>query len=852
MSRIAGSVSFLVLIVAFAFTSDAQHLRGNKSFHLTYNRLESNDAYRTVFNLLASNNGKNIYSEYLDVSFDYDIVFGKTNEGFYRMEYRFFNTNVTGDVNFRDFTVDTLLFPDSLTVEISFVNGWRQVAVFTAEISSSGGSLIIKKNIPNTAKPLVKLTGVRFTNRNKKAFIKTAGLINHYYGYSLLHDKIIAYYSKINLKSDNPPSEVFAALLSLQRLHDFTDRHRFPVKLPLKNHDPEKLLDKTAKAGRLLKREETIFHQKIQNRPQKDDCNAFVSMFTGISLHSLTEARKLQPYRAGSFKEFAAVNQSQTTVHRLEKIKRFYERDKKCRQFMQNLFDSYVGLANRMLEKQSYVEGMIFINNATYLLQEFPGIVRTAAFLNTDAKLHDGLMDSFLSVAVSAFKTGNQKMFSEYYGKALSILNEYVRDTSLLRTRFVFPAFRNHLITLAKNSISNPDRGLSFMQNAVLANAGKNTEPMDSVFSVLYHKKVEIMTGDAQHLLNNGFPSEAKTRLDKAYDYIQTKKQYFQNFRAVLYPVAYPVYLEILQRGQMAFDKGSPEALPLLLKAKEMEDRYFDFHSKDLGLLISESFVPEARRRLKRAEFEIWADHPVKARQLLDEVKSLQQKYRQTDNKELNRHIALVESKLTSKQCGKIRQEIDNQVAAVKSLVNAGYMDKAAAAYDRLMELNGKRTGCTINKTAIERLSDEYGDLFAFYKKRKALNRKIFKTGFANALSDYAALDKEYENGDIGRFGVPYTTMYSFVKGQHSKELTKEALTFFIEQKNGIEAFRYLDLLRRLNTRPQEARSFQRKVAGLFKEKNLSPPGQVLGDDWYAGFRQAYTGKVIEKLPLLH
>ncbi len=851
MVRAKGKVLSVVIFCFIAVTVirlPAQSTIPNQRLDIKYSKAGKNENLYPLFSILASNNSVNIYSLGVNVTFSvkYDL---KEQGNYYKFNYRFYDKKASGNVKFRDFVIDTLLIPDSVEAVIKLKYG-ANYETYRQKISFHNGALLLQKNSYTAPKPYAYLTVTNpcFSLENLNRFLTAAGQINNYYGYSLLYSKVLKYFGKLNLKSHNTPSEVFTALLALNRLESYANKHDFENYLHLENGDVENLIKKRTRAGRMLTREKTLMKQKLGTPPPADDCFDFVKEYVGLSGRAIAEAKKLQPFRAGSFKEFASEFQSPNTLKILKTIEKYYNSSAGCDNVMQLIFNRFVKEATLSAERKSYVYGLILLENAAYLYKNFKSVKRSAGFINTYAKLYDGLLSSYASVAVSALKAGNKKMFDEYYSKAGKLFEKYLADTTFSNLKIIFPEYRNLLEELALLN----GNSVEYINNALLANAGIKDSVLNALYLRYYSRKFDEGIKRIDMFLESGRLFAAKNSVEQTERFLENHSDLgwlFLKPDSTLNAEAYHVYLELLQEGEIAYDKGNiSRAMDYLSAAYDMERRFFDFRSENLQNMLEKCFTPMAMQKLENASLQIWANRTDKAEEIIAEVKALSEKYKQQDNVTVNNEIEKLQKRINLRICQSFQQEVDNLCYKIEALVNRGEIDKAQTNYEKLMIMQNAESRCRLNRSNIRKTVACYSALFDFNRDFKALKQKIFKQGFSKSIAGYVNLEEQYESMNISHFNTGFLSLYDFVKSQNSRTITSRALEFLLNNNDYKEAFRYLELLQKMNIDPAVTRTYQRKLAKLYRQNNEKPDEIVFTNRWYSTFKNYYSGLVKEKL----
>ena len=195
-----------------------------------------------------------------------------------------------------------------------------------------------------------------------------------------------------------------------------------------------------------------------------------------------------------------------------------------------------------------------------------------------------------------------------------------------------------------------------------------------------------------------------------------------------------------------------------------------------------------------------------------------------------------------------VRQEIDNLCANIALRVKRGEIDRAQKSYDKLISMQNRGNVCDANDENIRKTIASYGRLFDFNARFKMLKRKIFKDGFSKSIDDYVALERRFKSGNLSRFNTGFAPLYQFVEKQNSRTITTQTLEYFLKNNDYQEAYRYLELLRKMNVDPVITRVYQRKLAKLYRQNHDKPADEVFSNPWYATFKNYYMGLIKEKL----
>ncbi len=835
----------LVLCQNLFIHSFGQEILQHKSIEINYSSLAKTDNYAKVFSLLASNNNKSIHSIHLNILFDEIANISVRNYRYVEFNYQFSQTIIKGNIYFRDFEIDTLLLPDSVDVNIELFPEGNNPVHFVRRLSFSGGKVLLdlygdvlfdKLSVSFDIKRLI------FSQKKYKQFTEIADLINYYYSYSRLDSLVLDYFYKTVSERNPTASVIFNCWFALNRLKFYSLQHHLNRFLSLYKNDPFQLKKNQEKARRLLRRSHTLSKEILTVSPVSKDGKRYVNAFVELSEKALHESQNLQPYMAESFKEFASIFPDEQQWQMMHRISEYYDNGNSGRT-LQELFRLFVEKATALLQNNAYVEGLVLLNNASLIQNRFPIVKRSGDFINTYAGLLDGLMNSYLSVAMSARKGGNTLMFSNYFNKAIGLFSHFLKDTTFYRQHIVFPYFRDELLKLAQkeNTENKTDVALNLIDKARQANGNRINSSINSAYSAVYQNYYRKYKKNIRIHLENHHLFQAKILIDSIENFVKTHRYFLGSYLsndANFYNLIYSVYLEILQEGQMSFDNGKKQrATDLLFAAKDMEDRYFTFHSEDLQVLLSQSFTPIALTALHNANLEIWANRINNAKEIVKKVRRMQTDYHQQNNHQLNNAINLIEQKIIERKDLALHQKFDNLAENINSEVHARKYDKASENYKKMKALIDQKGKSLIEIEETKKIEKEYADLFVFNTKYKALKKKMFHQGVEAVIPEFAQLEDFYTVNNIAAFGLKIPGLYEFIKAQHSIEFAQSSLEYFMSIKQYIKAFSYLDLLRLWGVSPRKAKSYQQQIAKAFAEENLQPDKLIFSGSWYANFR---------------
>lgn len=835
-----------LLLGLVTISATAQSWSQKFNLGVTYSSLNEQSRLASVFNLLASNNNKNVNNLRLQLTFGMHFSLSKTANGQVVLHYSGYGQHINGDIFFRSFKVDTLLLPKEISVEFLLLKDNHLISTLNREISTDKGEIILQlpENVSLSELSVdMQVKQMVCTQKAYARFLQTAGLINHYYGY----DKIMQEMSRLLMETSEanhpPAASFFLNYVALSRLRNYVKQHNFTVRLHLGQYDPLNF-DKTFKA--LLRRQirmTTLSQQMLQlnSSPDFPDKEKFTHAYVALSLKAVSLSNEHQPYVATSFNEYARVFAGNNEAAFVRQAAAYYDQNSKPGQATvpQEIYKYFIDVASLKIRQQSFVSALNFLSDAVYFENHFPGVKRIAQFDKCLIGARDGLAASYLKVAAVAAERNDNQLVSKYIQKASQSLKTY---NNLIKPPAITPCYSQYAGEMLQMAETSLKQGYFHKARALLDTAylACNKLPgIDSLRTTVCEKLLKHRLDISRKLLEQNHIIAARdTLLQIAKDYpglCPYNSKLTQNKDVT--ETATAIFQQTISEGARLHNQSrNVQAIAYLNSATELQRTFSLTGPPQLDTLIAETTVPYILSIMEKANLEIWKKHFQKADSIFRLAQSLSLRYRVSENNEIKNTLDALSVKIKMAGCQWKQEKIARLFTQINQEVKAYQMAAAKSYFLKAKKLYAGAGSCHWDRSQMNGAFNTYENLFRFADEYHRLTLQLFEKGFAAVLPDFVKLEQQYQSGHLEKFDLPFTGLYQFIQSQHSESLVIKTVHYFIRNKNFTEALRYLQL----SENPAKAKTEQKQIAREFVKTGILPQDTLFEEPELAVFARTY------------
>jgi len=840
-----------MLLGFVTITATAQSWSQKFNLGITYSSSGKQSRLASVFNLLASNNNENVNSLRLQLSFEMHFSIVKSRDGQVILKYSGYNQNVTGNIFFRDFKVDSLLLPEKLAVEFLLYKNSRLTDTLYRTIFITGGQL----DLPLTGDIHIselsvetKVNHVVYTSNNYKRFIQTASLINNYYGYT----KIMQELPRLLMKTSGAQSSAarfFLNYVTLTRLENYIRWHNFSQLLHLPLRDPLNFEKTFGDILRMQIRMKTLSQQQLSEKSLTNPANKeiFARGYVVLSIKAVNLSKEQQPYLAASFNEFARVFPDSEEGDIVSRVAAFYKQNINPGQasVSQEIYKYFIDAASLKIRQQSFVRALDFLANAAYFENHFPAVKRINEFDSCLIHARDGLASSYLKVARMASENNDRQLAGRYMAKAAQSLNAYNTKINSPKTPPCYLNYSREMFRMAEANLKQAH----YHQTLSLLNAAyqacHNFSRIDSLRTVTCKRLLKHRLDISRQVLEQGSVTASRDTLlqiVKSYPGLCPYNSKLTQNKEVTETATAIFQQTISVSAQLHSQNQNTLAMAYLNSATQLQKTFSLPDSPQLNTLVAETTVPYILAIADKANLEIWKKHFQKADSVYQLAQNLSRRYGVIGNPTVKNILETLSIKIKEAGCEWKQEKISHLFTQTNQAIRAYRIAAAKSYFLRAKQLYMHTSTCKDNKQTDSTLR-LYKAVFHFTDAYHKLTLQLFSKGFAAVLPGFVKLERQYHSGHLKKFGLPFTGLYPFVQSQHSEKLTMEAVYYFIQNKEFGEALRYLQL----SENAANAKSEQKQIALGFVREDIQPGSLFLTQPEWEYFTKTYRKALSSK-----
>ncbi|MCK4677703.1 MAG: hypothetical protein KAT48_06200 [Bacteroidales bacterium] len=382
---------------------------------------------------LGKNPKKASYS--IDYQLTTSIVLEKADSSYWIMTDVLIN-EISGDIFFRDFTLENVLAPSIAIVNIKFTNSPGSY-VDTVPVTDPDSG----RNFPPPDP--YQLTGIhypfsfeieqikcnlKYDNSDLTHFNNQIRNRQDYYVSNAIIDTAFQLLFRLS-DHDQPPLSSFSHIVELEHLLYHLENELFISDLNLEKHDPLKFLQKLDNLAYRYELARKNLEEKAGNAergPGKIQLNKFYDDYIFQFLKYLNPSYHTDFYSRESFYQLGSViyrkNQLADDASLFLKIAFNTRMDNYSGQILQTIsdaiYDAWLEQADSSIFHQKYNDALVILQNAENFCHQSPYTFCDHNLFQKQAQAKYGLYDSFLTVATKALQSGNSQMAANFINRA--------------------------------------------------------------------------------------------------------------------------------------------------------------------------------------------------------------------------------------------------------------------------------------------------------------------------------------------------------------------------------------------------------------------------------------------------
>jgi hypothetical protein len=812
---------------------------------------------RQLLSSLSINNIKNIHQVQIYLKADILLNVQRDKENHLFAYIKLVHPSVYGEIFFRDFLIDTILFPKVFDGSLSISTNNHQLIEIPIEILISGGVLDLdileKYNIPTDELSFdIRIKKLFYTDQQLMEFMNTANLINSYYSYHEVLKLLIEKYSGNKLSRDNSSSETFISWHHIHRVNSFISTYNFKNKLQLSHDDPLGFLEKHNVLVRLENRASTLFMKELEKgrRGKMLDRNVYCQKYVDISRDYIELSKKYQPNTVSAFNELVRIFPVEEDMNKVTAVAFFYDVFKITGNpsTSQLIYNNFVAMADSVLQKQEYLNALNLITNARKIETFFNKVESSFKYSEVYAGALNGLMSSFLKVSVMAYKTRNFKIAQRYYQQAQDIYQENVDFIGNdFRAKQSFMEFLKKQLELADMMLEESyfEEAIGLLDKAKTISEQNDIDLVNFDFSAAYKKGYvgiyTILLDSIDYHIKRQNKNNSLSMLLQSNEFEQSHSEYLKRDERV-FSYATILFDHYMNTGLAKLNSEKPEeALEFLFEARNLNVIFQLDHAKEIDSAVSQAIVPLIIQMINKAEFEVWAKRLDEAERLKKQTENMAIKYGLIEQEDIRKALLNLNEKIDNRVCVDIQYKVDNACKISVNRIHSRKIEEGKIILKKADDLVSAHPECKVNRTGVDSLMQVYQTLFKYISLADSLDKLLGNAAFIDIKKLSDELQANYNANGLNEYLGEVPTLFDLMKEKGNVPEYFEAIQFHINQDEFLNAFKYLELLKKKGVSAKNTKLFQKEIGyGICKkhEDSYSYLNELIhNDSWYKVLR---------------
>ncbi|MFZ4570133.1 MAG: hypothetical protein ACOYM0_03245 [Bacteroidales bacterium] len=534
----------------------------------------------------------------------------------------------------------------------------------------------------------------------------------------------------------------------------------------------------------------------------------------------------------------------------------------------ESLMNAYRTKAKALIAGKKYSDAVLLMENAHKMAMVNPYLTNHNGWEDMMSVGVNGIYNSYAGIASSSLESGSVNFAMEYLQKAekyMELYPAYITSDSIYRRvyRSIFIGQLDHCSDLL-------DKG----------NYTEALECLNSHEQTFYGKALEMLAPDildkkekARLGIIRDYKERSRKALvhglsDSALVYFDKAGMMLSNTYAAagarqdldsLAPVIALIRVKKINILASAYyrQRQFPRAIMQFEQAEIISAAYAVPSDPVADSLYQQSYKQWLLDRISQEQRFIWSNKPDSAGSFLTLASETAKSKGLAQDPDILKAIALYQSRISGRSCETLEDSL------VLFNIRAGRcfaiqnFNRGAGILEHAIIQAEKMSNCSPNITALKDSLNKYKDAADYQENLDEVNIAMVTGDYARGLNLLAANEKNYTLKRIDYFGIPLTSVYDYVATKANPFISIQALEYYLNQNDPVEALRYLKLLNVQGMHDIQTYSYQEKTARSLSVRDKlananADPQQIVrrysaANSWMSRFTEVYI-KAWEKL----
>ncbi len=774
----------------------------------------------------------------IDYQLTISIILEKADSS-YRIMTDVFINEISGDIFFRDFTLESVLKPSIAIVNIKFSNS-PESYVDTVPVTDHDSG----RNYPHHDP--CRLTGIHYPfsfeieqtlckleydNADLTHFNDQIRARQDYYASNAIIDTAFKLLFRLSDHNQSTLSS-FSHIVELEHLLYHLENKPFISDLNVEKYDPLNFLQKLDNLAYRYELARKNLEGKAGNagtHPDKIQLTKFYDDYIFLFLKYLNPAYHADFYSRESYYELGSViyrkDQLADDANLFLKIAFATRMDNYSGQMLQTFSDAiyyaWLKQADSSILHQKYNDALVILQNADSFCHHSPYTFCNHNLFQKQAQAKYGLYDSFLTVATKALRSGNSQMAANFINRA----HDYQKSNK----EFIISDLK-----VQKLNDSLVAQYLLKAQNSFAAG----------------------MYNESQGFLNQSL-KQADEQMVDSISSLQTEVQ-----KAILKEYSTTIS-DYYNAGQVAeAEKVIIRANELLLIYPELTNQLEKIDSierlikKNADSLLQVDGRPKVLAMISSGRVNVWGNELHKAKRIRKESFLLAKSYFLDKDSTIQQALHGLDTLIRFKKCFDSSLDFDSKIYATKQAISNKNFIKADQVLQEVRHIVSDNPECNISDSLAITLLRTYKPAIEYQKKLIELEKALEEKNYKKMFSLYDQVDELYNSYNLNLFGITHKPKEGFITDNNDSGLLLFTLNTSIMAGNGQEGFTILKRMRDAGMDKETVKSQQREIGELMaisdrnKNPGIDPKVRLAeyteGSTWFNIFNKTYMRKLKE------
>ena len=295
--------------------------------------------------------------------------------------------------------------------------------------------------------------------------------------------------------------------------------------------------------------------------------------------------------------------------------------------------------------------------------------------------------------------------------------------------------------------------------------------------------------------------------------------------------------------------KNYPAAFASFQKAEAIEKSFGITRSYELPGLLKTAAKPVIIAELNRGMELSNQNQLQEARNVLQNMITLQNVYGLSDDKTIINLLAGLRKKIFSQECQNAQNEFDAYIEKAKADMQSVRFIDADNEFTNAGKVVTLNSSCGIDRNLLDSMRLSVLPAITYQKVLVEVNGLLNSGNYENALNRYMDAEDHYYRLNVEKFGIKHTMLIDFIKNQENSFVIY-AVTFFLNKEDPEKSLQLMRELKNRNYKSSKLKNEQ-KLLGIklavrdLKAGSKLPPKQAViiytnNDSWFKNLSKAY------------